>query len=113
MKTIGGAYQNAIKIEELESIRGLAALLIVFHHIPKWNPILDTKIINNGYLMVELFFVLSGFVIFSAYANKIGDKRDLLRFQFLRFGRLYPVHLLFLFETFARWTFISPTIDQR
>lgn len=97
MKTIGGAYQNAIKIEELESIRGLAALLIVFHHIPKWNPILDTKIINNGYLMVELFFVLSGFVIFSAYANKIGDKRDLLRFQFLRFGRLYPVHLLFLF----------------
>jgi peptidoglycan/LPS O-acetylase OafA/YrhL len=85
------------KIEELESIRGLAAFLIVFFHLPKWNPILDIGFINNGYLMVELFFVLSGFVIFNAYADKITTKKDLIRFQLLRFGRLYPVHLLFLF----------------
>ncbi len=88
-------YLNRQKIEELESIRGLAALLVVFYHIPKWNSILDIGIINNGYLMVELFFVLSGFVIYGAYANKISTRKDLLRFQFLRFGRLYPVHLLF------------------
>lgn len=89
-------YQSQTKIEELESIRGLAALLVVFYHIPKWNPLLDIGIINNGYLMVELFFVLSGYVIYNAYAYKIADKNELLRFQFLRFGRLYPVHLLFL-----------------
>ena len=46
--------------------------------------------------MVELFFVLSGFVIYNAYSSKIHSGRDLLKFQFLRFGRLYPVHLLFL-----------------
>lgn len=90
-------YPNSPKIEELESIRGLAAFLVVFYHLPKWNPILDIGLINNGYLMVHLFFVLSGFVIFNAYAEKITSQRDLLRFQFLRFGRLYPVHLLFLF----------------
>lgn len=84
------------KIEELESIRGLAALLMVFYHIPKWHPALDMGIINNGYLMVELFFVISGFVIFTAYADRIKDRKDLLRFQFLRSGRLYPVHLIFL-----------------
>lgn len=89
-------YQSQTKIEELESIRGLAALLVVFYHIPKWNPLLDIGIINNEYLMVELFFVLSGYVIYNAYAHKIADRRELLRFQFLRFGRLYPVHLLFL-----------------
>jgi len=88
-------YLNRQKIEELESIRGLAALLVVFYHFPKWNPLLDVRIINNGYLMVDLFFVLSGFVIYSAYANKISSPKDLLRFQFLRFGRLYPVHLTF------------------
>ncbi len=85
------------RIGELESIRGLAALLVLFHHIPKWNPILDSKIINNGYVMVDLFFVLSGFVIFNAYSNKINNKFEFLRFQFLRFGRLYPVHITFLF----------------
>ncbi|TXT27452.1 MAG: acyltransferase 3 [Gallionellaceae bacterium] len=84
------------KIEELESIRGLAALLIVFVHIPKWNPILEIGIISNGYLMVDLFFVLSGFVMFSVYSKKIKSKTDLFRFQFLRFGRLYPVHIVFL-----------------
>ena len=88
--------QNDTKIEELESIRGLAALLVVFFHIPKWNPTLDIRIINNGYLMVDLFFVLSGFVIYNAYVGKINSAKDLFRFQFLRFGRLYPVHIMFL-----------------
>lgn len=87
---------NSGKIIELESIRGLAALLVVFFHMPKWNHLLSIGIINNGYLMVDLFFVLSGFVIYRAYENKISTKKDLIRFQFLRFGRLYPVHLLFL-----------------
>lgn len=90
-------YPNSAKIEELESIRGIAAFLIVFYHLPKWNPILDIGLVNNGYLMVELFFILSGFVIFNAYAEKITTQKDLFRFQLLRFGRLYPVHLLFLF----------------
>lgn len=88
---------NRRKIVELESLRGLAALLVVVYHIPKWNPILDVGLINNAYLMVELFFVISGFVIFTAYAEKIRSPRALLEFQFLRLGRLYPVHLLFLF----------------
>jgi peptidoglycan/LPS O-acetylase OafA/YrhL len=91
------SLNNQKKIEELESIRGLAALLIVFHHIPKWNQILDIGIINNAALMVELFFVLSGFVMFNSYIDKIVEKKDLIRFCFLRFGRLYPVHIIFLF----------------
>lgn len=88
---------TAGKYEELESVRGIAALLVVFEHIPNWNSdFFDLSIIRNGYLMVELFFVLSGFVIYNAYVNNIKTGRDVLRFQFLRFGRLYPVHLLFL-----------------
>ncbi len=86
----------APKIEALESIRGVAALLVVLFHLPKWNNILVFNVLNNAYLMVDLFFVLSGFVIANAYANKITSGKALLRFQFLRFGRLYPVHLIFL-----------------
>lgn len=85
------------RILELESIRGLAALLVVFHHIPGWNIyFFDLPIIRNGYLMVQLFFVLSGFVIYKTYSYKIITRLNLIQFQFLRFGRLYPVHLLFL-----------------
>lgn len=85
------------RIDELESIRGIAALLVVIYHIPNWNPaVFNVAIFRNGYLMVELFFVLSGFVIYRAYAENIPSRGKLLRFQFLRFCRLYPVHLLFL-----------------
>lgn len=63
--------QQPTKIHELESIRGIAALLIVVHHIPSWNALFyDITIIKNASLMVELFFVLSGFVIFKAYSEK-------------------------------------------
>jgi peptidoglycan/LPS O-acetylase OafA/YrhL len=70
---------------------------LVLYHIPRWNQSFDITIIRNGYLMVDLFFVLSGFVIYTAYSTEIDSRKDLLRFQFLRFGRLYPVHLFFLF----------------
>lgn len=84
------------RIDDLESLRGLAALLVVFYHMPKWHPVYSTTFFMNGYLMVPLFFVLSGFVISAAYRNRLATGTDFARFQFLRFGRLYPIHLLFL-----------------
>lgn len=85
------------RLIELESVRGIAALLVVIHHIPHWNSgFFDVPVLRNGYLMVELFFVLSGFVIYRAYSENIRNPRELFQFQFLRFGRLYPIHLLFL-----------------
>lgn len=89
--------QSAGKIEELESIRGIAAVLVVLFHMPAWNGWLhDIRFIHNSYYMVDLFFVLSGFVMNLNYGDRLHGVRDLARFQFLRLGRLYPVHLLFL-----------------
>ncbi len=89
--------QSTGKIEELESIRGIAAVLVVLFHMPAWNPWLtDIRFIRNSYYMVDLFFVLSGFVMNLNYGDRLHGVRDLTRFQFLRLGRLYPVHLLFL-----------------
>lgn len=85
------------KIDELESIRGLAALIVVMYHIPSWHPFLhQLSFIRGAGLMVDLFFVLSGFVIYSAYSTRIHSAAELFKFQFLRFGRLYPVHIAFL-----------------
>lgn len=85
------------KIDSLESIRGIAALIVVLYHIPSWNGFLhQIPLIRGGGVMVDLFFVLSGYVIFTAYGQKLNDARSFFKFQFLRFGRLYPVHLLFL-----------------
>ena len=93
---------NKNKIDELESIRGIAALIVVMYHIPSWNGLLHhIPLIRGGGIMVDLFFVLSGFVIYSAYGTRLSSLKEVLQFQFLRFGRLYPVHLVFLLVALA------------
>jgi peptidoglycan/LPS O-acetylase OafA/YrhL len=85
------------KVEELDSIRGIAALLVVLYHMPAWNPWLHAVPgIHNSFYMVDLFFVLSGYVMTLNYGDRLKTGRDLARFQVLRLGRLYPVHVLFL-----------------
>ncbi len=81
---------------ELESLRGIAALIVVLFHIPWLNHFYDIPIIRNGYLMVNLFFILSGFVITHNYYSKVRNIKDLSKFLILRIGRLYPLHLVFL-----------------
>ncbi|MBC7574371.1 MAG: acyltransferase, partial [Herminiimonas sp.] len=48
-------------------------------------------VIRNGYIFVDLFFVLSGYVIFSAYHNRIRNRADIESFVLRRFGRLFPL----------------------
>ena len=101
--TLGGSLSTANTITptkhiaELESIRGIAALLVALFHAPGWYPQKQfIPIIANGYLMVDLFFVISGYVIFQAYYQNINTASQFWRFQLLRFGRLYPVHICIL-----------------
>tara|TARA_B110000037_G_scaffold38034_1_gene46736 strand:+ start:105 stop:1169 length:1065 start_codon:yes stop_codon:yes gene_type:complete len=76
----------------LETLRGLAALIVAFYHYPSesilWVP--------QGFMAVYLFFSLSGFVIALNYFNKIDNLKSLVTFQKKRFFRLYPVHIFVL-----------------
>ena len=81
----------------LESLRGLAALMVACYHVAWLHPTYEWGLVRNAYLMVDCFFVLSGFVICHAYGrNRIATRNGLFRFLWLRWGRLYPLHLAFL-----------------
>lgn len=81
----------------LESLRGIAALLVAIYHVPWIHPVYHWGLIRNAYLMVDFFFVLSGFVICHGYAEKLGSRQDLAKYAWLRIGRLYPLHFVLLF----------------
>jgi peptidoglycan/LPS O-acetylase OafA/YrhL len=91
--------QNATeKLLYLESIRGIAAIIVALLHadfILK-SPLTQNHFVRQGDLMVDLFFVLSGFVISYNYYNKIFSTTNLMVFQARRFLRLYPLHLITL-----------------
>ncbi|HSU20770.1 MAG TPA: acyltransferase [Variovorax sp.] len=78
----------------LDAARGLAALVVVLYHIP--GSFRGTHF-GSGYLAVDFFFGLSGFVLAHAYLERLGTGRMTLReFAVARLIRLYPLYALSL-----------------
>lgn len=77
----------------LDGLRGIAALAIVIFHFMEWAyPDFSKNFIAHGFLAVDFFFCLSGFVIAYAYDNRI-EKMGVLEFFKSRAIRLHPLIL--------------------
>lgn len=81
--------------EILDGLRGVAALMVVFFHIFEVHSGGDhsKQIINHGYLAVDFFFLLSGFVISYAYDDR-WNKMTLKDFFKRRLIRLQPMIII-------------------
>lgn len=79
------------RYEILDGLRGVAALMVIlFHCFETYIPVFGTQHINHGYLAVDFFFVLSGFVIGYAYDDR-WDKMTTWGFFKRRLARLHPM----------------------
>lgn len=84
--------------ELLDGLRGVAALLVVFYHIfeglsfAAGGTLITT--INHGYLAVDFFFILSGFVIGYAYDDRWKRNMTLGNFFTRRLIRLHPMIIM-------------------
>ena len=77
-------------------MRGIAALTVALWHVTWRNHITGVAFVPNGPLMVDFFFVLSGFVICHSYGSRLRTFAGARRFMIARWGRLYPLHLAML-----------------
>ena len=75
----------------LDGLRGIAALIVVMIHGQEY---LGVEFIHHGYLMVDLFFVISGFVLAAAYGDTLAKGGMGRWFMKIRLLRLYPMALL-------------------
>ncbi|MGS2778935.1 acyltransferase family protein [Robertmurraya sp. GLU-23] len=93
------------KMQLIQAFRGLAAILVLFHHGQSnmGNPELGAlgKIFSIGWIGVDFFFVLSGFIIFYVHHKDIGNRTSILRFYFKRFIRVYPIYWIVTFTLMA------------
>jgi peptidoglycan/LPS O-acetylase OafA/YrhL len=87
---------QANRFVTLDSWRGVAALAVVAFHFRTTAGLGGVAIFNGMYLFVDFFFVLSGFVICSSYGVKLRNGYGIRRFMWLRFGRVYPLHVAVL-----------------
>jgi peptidoglycan/LPS O-acetylase OafA/YrhL len=90
------AKEAKIHFRVLDSWRGIAALMVALFHLDVYSAIYSLDFVRNGYLLVDFFFVLSGFVITHSYADRLGTLEDLGTFAIRRFGRLWPLHVVVL-----------------
>lgn len=83
-------------IKSFEGSRGVAALLVALFHLKLFAG--QIALIRNGYLLVDLFFVMSGFLMCLLYRETLQRPAAVPAFLVRRFGRLFP---LLLFATVA------------
>jgi peptidoglycan/LPS O-acetylase OafA/YrhL len=85
------------EIKSLAGARALPPLLLVLYHYHEGHGYQHLRLfdvfIAKGYLWVEFFFALSGFVLILVYGGQRFDWPAHLQFLKTRLARLYPLHL--------------------
>lgn len=82
------------RYEILDGLRGVAAMIVVaFHLFETYSAGIPYQILNHGYLAVDFFFVLSGFVIGYAYDDR-WDRMSIGGFFKRRLVRLHPMLIM-------------------
>ena len=98
----GAAPKVAVgEIRSLNGLRGVAALAVAAYHGPQLFGV--SHHLPHAYLAVDLFFVLSGFVMAHVYLGRITGGMALARFIQLRMARLYPLLALITLVGFSLW----------
>lgn len=99
----GGISGQRRHYSNLEALRGIAALLVVLHHLSlqPGSILAGNRLLAQSWLFVDLFFVLSGFVIASVHATSQASGEAASGFLIRRLFRLYPLHLATLLAALA------------
>lgn len=103
-------------LHSLESLRGIAALMIVFFHLSHVLNVPFPNILgfipNHFWLGVPLFYTLSGFVLAYGYAERLGDGKQRTKFYIARFFRIAPLfYVMLTCWTLATWVMLDKNID--
>ncbi|MET3910373.1 peptidoglycan/LPS O-acetylase OafA/YrhL [Bradyrhizobium sp. S3.3.6] len=101
-------HREKAHVLTLDSIRGIAAVTVVIHHVILMPTFLaafpnrawiDCAFFRSGGFLVDLFFVLSGMVMSLSYVQSDFGHFSLRDFMVRRFARVYPLHVVMLFVT--------------
>jgi peptidoglycan/LPS O-acetylase OafA/YrhL len=105
MPVTGSAPVPKPKLEALTGLRFFAAFqVLMFHTVKPWLslrhdvPLWILNLFGSGYIGVNFFFLLSGFILAYNYLDEKGERRCTKQeFWAARFARVYPVYLFCLF----------------
>lgn len=104
---MSGSAARPRRLASIQCLRAIAATAVVLVHMrvfePKYDPgaVLAPPILEFGQLGVDLFFVISGFIMTTITAQEFGKRGAARRFLAQRFLRIYPVYWVFALAVLA------------
>jgi peptidoglycan/LPS O-acetylase OafA/YrhL len=104
MQTNAQQEEARAELLGLASLRGIAAVCVMFHNLSIFcfdhiTSVVPSKVVVKSYLLVDMFFVLSGFVLAHVYSQAFArgvNGKSYRNFMLARAARLYPLHLIIL-----------------
>ncbi len=113
LDTNGSGSRTPHRFLALDSLRGIAALFIVFYHMGDFGWISGWMPFRSGWMAVEFFFVLSGFVIAMSYGERLAKGYPRGTFLLIRLGRVFPLHLAVVAGfTLLEFTVFRPVLEE-
>jgi peptidoglycan/LPS O-acetylase OafA/YrhL len=97
------------KIPQLDAVRGLAVLLVLIHNTDIYPSLHLGLIVNNGWMGVDLFFVLSGFLITGILLDTKQSAGYFTNFYARRCLRIWPLYYSLLLFMFVIVPILRPT----
>ncbi len=84
----------------LDGFRGVLALMIAVYHTMWMSHANSSDLLTNGPVLVDIFFVFSGFLMFTLYDGRLNSGAEGRAFIKRRFARIYPIHFVMLIVAF-------------
>jgi len=108
LKDLLSQFGMGNRLHSLDGLRGVSALIVLLFHIGRC--VAPNGIFAHGYLAVDVFFLMSGFVIANAYENRLLEGFGVFAFIRARVRRLAPVYWA---GTLLGMACVAPTLIWR
>jgi peptidoglycan/LPS O-acetylase OafA/YrhL len=97
------------RIPQLDAVRGVAILVVMVHNLSPRYPLFHLQqLSSNGWMGVDLFFVLSGFLITGILVDTKQSEAYFRNFYVRRCLRIWPLYYSLLFFMFVVVRFLNP-----
>ncbi|WP_294900299.1 acyltransferase family protein [Tatumella sp. UBA2305] len=98
-------------IHIIQVYRGLAALAVIFYHYSWFISPLEQTLLRRGYLGVDIFFMVSGFLVWITTRQLQAGWQSSLRYIVKRSMRIIPAYALVTLGYALYFAFTRPTAD--
>ena len=111
--SISATYRMKHRIPQLDGVRGIAILLVMLHNtLSKFPSVPLQSLAAYGWVGVDLFFVLSGFLITGILVDAKGSEGYFKNFYARRALRIWPLYYSILLLMFVVVPFLRPALGS-